>query len=94
MEVNGYQFSAEKQKFVRSEVWKLVWELMHLFFGLCLLHQLSAHFDFRSEHGFGKVSHINPLQMAHFLCSWRVHLMQHMSIFYFSLVQDKSNVAE
>lgn len=59
----------------------IVW-VMHLFFGLSLLYQLSAYFNARSENGFGEVNHINPLQMAHFLCSWWIHLTQHVSILF------------
>lgn len=41
----------------------------HLFFGLCLLHHLSTHFDFGSEDGTGEVCQVDALQVTHFLGS-------------------------
>lgn len=41
----------------------------YLFFGLGLLHVLSAHFDPRCEDGAGELQHIDAQQMAQFLSS-------------------------
>lgn len=41
----------------------------YLLLGLSLLHHLPAHFDSGGEDGAGEVSHIDALQVAHFLGS-------------------------
>lgn len=42
----------------------------HLFFGLCLLHIVSAHFDSRGEDSSGEFHNVHSKQVAELLRHW------------------------